>query len=228
MYELYYWPGLPGRGEFIRLVLEQAGQPYRDVGPESGVEAVVAMRNTRAGFAPPFLKDEALVLAQVPAICYYLGQKHGLVPEDPAGSARVSQLFLSVMDVVTEVHDTHHPISVALAYEAQKTEAKHRASEFLSARLENWMGFFVETMTDNEWLVSNTLSISDLALFQLVEGLAYAFPNGSRQLVPVELKDHQQRVANLPGLADYLGSSRRQAFNENGIFRRYPELDLAD
>ena len=30
-YDLLYWPGMPGRGEHIRLCFEETGTPYNDV-----------------------------------------------------------------------------------------------------------------------------------------------------------------------------------------------------
>ena len=228
MYALYYWPGLPGRGEFVRLVLEQAGMDYQDVGIEQGIEPIVALRQTTGGFAPPYLQDEDQVLAQVPAICMYLGRKHELVPEKAFAQAKVHQLFLTVMDVVNEVHDTHHPISVALAYEDQKEAAVERAANFLNGRLENWMQFFSKVINSNEFLDPVGVSIADLALFQLFSGLHYAFPKACKKSIDDVLVSHYQRVAELPNIAAYLKSNRRQSFNETGIFRHYPELDLQD
>jgi len=228
MYSLYYWPGLPGRGEFVRLVLEQAGVPYHDVGMAQGVEPILAMRDTVAGFAPPYLEDGEDVLAQVPAICLYLGQKHGLVPAEQFAQAKALQLFLSVMDVVGEVHDTHHPIDVALTYEAQKEAASLRAAVLVNGRLARWMRYFVRAIESNNFLQENTLSIADLALFQLVRGLEYAFPKAFKKHIPQVLLQHRNRVAELPRISQYLNSDRRQGFNETGIFRCYPELDLSE
>lgn len=226
MYQLYYWPGLPGRGEFVRLVLEQAGVEYQDVGAEQGAEPILAMRQTRNGFAPPYLRDGDQVLAQVPAICLYLGLKHGLVSSDPFTAAKTNQLFLTVMDIVDQVHDTHHPIDVTLRYEDQLTEAKKKAKALLHGRLENLLSYFVRVLGENRYLAGNQLSIADLALFQLQQGLAYAFPRAFDQAVSDTLRKHQKTIATLPAIAAYLKSDRRQKFNETGIFRYYPELDI--
>lgn len=226
MLDLYYWPGLPGRGEFVRLVLEEAGVPWRDVGRIRGFGAVAARRSSAAGFAPPYLVDGDLTLAQTPAICLYLGRMHGLLPDDPAGEARALQLLLTVADVVSEVHDTHHPISVALRYEDQREPARLRAAAFLDGRLAKWLAFFERALGEGPWLLED-FSVADLALFQLLEGLAYAFPRGFAAAAPPTLLAHRDRVAARPNIAAYLTSERRQAFNEDGIFRRYPELDLS-
>lgn len=227
MYELYYWPGLPGRGEFVRLVLECAGQPYRDVGAEEGVEPVAALKNSSHGFAPPFLKDGDVIIAQAPAICLYLARKHGLLSDSETENARIHQLLLSVMDVVSEVHDTHHPVSMSLVYEEQKEAALQRAAEFLGGRLSAWMEFFSAVLDDNEYLVASNISVADLALFQLLCGLEYAFPNAFKQQIPEKLKNYRNNVASIENIADYLKSDCRQPFNENGIFRHYPELDVS-
>ena len=226
MIELYYWPGLPGRGEFVRLIFEQAGEPYLDIGPEQGIDAIVKMRQSNEGFAPPYIKDGDFILAQVPAISLYLGRKYGLVPTGEMESAKVAQLLLTVMDVVNEVHDTHHPINVALSYEEQKTEALAKANPFLNGRLERWLGYFDVTLNGQQWLTNNELSVADLSLFQLVAGIQYAFPKAAKRAIPVSLLSHHDRVAELPNIAEYLKSPRRQAFNESGIFRYYPELDI--
>lgn len=227
MYQLYYWPGLPGRGEFVRLILEQAGATYVDIGREQGVEPILALRNTTAGFAPPYLTDGELTLAQVTAICVYLGNKHELMPKDIAAAAKVTQMLLNISDVVSEVHDTHHPISVAMAYEEQRLEAKKRAAGFVNGRLKQWLEHFSNVLGEQKWIQDNTLSIADLCLFQLMEGLAYAFPKAFASSVPSNLLKHRKCVAKLPHINSYLSSERRQAFNETGIFRQYPELDIS-
>jgi glutathione S-transferase len=237
-YELFYWPGIPGRGEFIRLALEDSGARYLDVarGPE-GVKAIMRMLRGEGfegapPFAPPVLKHGALVLAQVANILHYLGPKLGLAPTDEAGSQHALQLQLTISDLVAEAHDTHHPLSNALYYEDQKDAARKRSVIFVSQRMPKFLGYFERTLARNgagEHLVGDATSYVDLSLFQVVEGLRYAFPRAMAAVEPtvpmvVALRD---RVAARPGIAAYLISPRRLAFNQNGIFRRYPELDLA-
>ena len=237
-YELFYWPGIQGRGEFIRLALEDAGARYVDVarGPE-GVKAIARVLRGEgfAGappFAPPVLKHGALVLAQVANILHYLGPKLGLAPTDEAGRHHALQLQLTVADLVGEVHDTHHPVSTALYYEDQKDEARRRTVNFVGQRVPKFLGYFERTLARNgagEHLVGDATSYVDLSLFQVVEGLRYAFPRAMAAVEPtvpkvVALRD---RVAARPHVAAYVSSPRRLAFNENGIFRRYAELDLA-
>ncbi len=237
-YELYYWPNIPGRGEFVRLVLEEAGAPYVDVarkprGEGDGFEAVVAFyagkHEGHPIFAPPVLKYGDLVLAQTAAICDYLGRLHGLTPDDEAGAAHALELQLTVADLVLEAHDTHHPLGVALYYEDQKPEAKRRAAQFTSERLPRFLGYFERVLEHNggDWLVGSAISHADLSLFQALEGLEYAFPHAfARASADTSgLLAHRERVRARPRIAAYLASERRMAFNEEGIFRRYPELD---
>jgi len=226
MYQLYYWPGLPGRGEFIRLVLEHAEVAYEDIGVNQGFEPIVAMKQTAAGFAPPYLVHGEFTLAQMPAICIYLGQRHGLCPTDPACSARVLQLLLTISDTVSEIHDLHHPVSIAQTYEQQKDVAQQCAKEFHQNRLQQWIAFYSKLLLGRNWLVKNQLSVADLALFQLVSGIEYAFPRAFAKLMSPELLHHQAQTRKIETIKNYLDSSRRQSFNEAGIFRHYPELDL--
>ena len=237
-YELYYWPEIPGRGEFVRLVLEEAGVPWVDVGrlpreQGGGVEAVVAYWAGRSEghpvFAPPVLKQGELVLAQTAAICHFLGRRHGLAPDDEVGCAHALELQLTIADLVDEVHDTHHPISAALYYEDQKPAAKKRAAHFVGERLPRYLGYFERVLRHNggEVLVRSRLSHADLSLFQALEGLAYAFPRAfarGSEATP-GLLALRERVRARPRIAAYLASERRLAFNQEGIFRRYPELD---
>jgi glutathione S-transferase len=237
-YELYYWPNIPGRGEFVRLVLEEAGVPYVDVGRRprnegGGVEAVVAYWAGKSPghpvFAPPVLKHGELVLAQTAAICHFLGRRHGLAPRDEAGEAHALELQLTIADLVDEVHDTHHPLSAALYYEDQKPEAKRRAAHFVKERLPRYLGYFERVLERNGGgvLAGTALSHADLSLFQVLEGLAYAFPRAfarASEATPGVLA-LRERVRARPRIADYLASERRMAFNQEGIFRRYPELD---
>jgi glutathione S-transferase len=235
-YELYYWPNIPGRGEFVRLVLEEAGVAYRDVGRESkpngGLDAVVAFyAGKNAGhpvFAPPVLKHGDLVVAQTAAICHYLGRRHGLAPGGETGELHALELQLTIADLVAEVHDTHHPISSALYYEDQKPEAKRRARHFLEQRLPRFLGYFERVLAQagGDWLLPAGFSHADLSLFQVLEGLRYAFPNAFVKATKgMRVVGLRERVRGRPRIAAYLASDRRMAFNQDGIFRHYPELD---
>lgn len=234
-YELYYWPSIQGRGEFVRLALEDAGAAYRDVAREpGGMKAMMSLLKGEgeglAPFAPPFLKHGSLVIAQTPNILFYLGPKLGLAPADEGDRHRGNQLMLTVADLVAEVHDTHHPVANGLYYEDQKPEALKRATAFLKERLPKFLGYFERALAQNggEHVVGSAVSYVDLALFQVLSGLEYAFPKAMARTktgIP-RLAILQSRVAERPGIAAYLASPRRLAFNENGIFRRYPELDL--
>ena len=237
-YELYYWPNIPGRGEFVRLVLEEAGAPYVDVGRQpreqgGGIEAVLTFYAGKSDghpiFAPPVLKQGELVLAQTAAICHFLGRRHGLAPADEVGEAHGLELQLTIADLVGEVHDTHHPISAALYYEDQKAAAKKRAAHFVKERLPRYLGYFERALRHNggDVLVGAAVSHADLSLFQALEGLAYAFPRafeGASAATP-GLLALRERVRVRPRIAAYLASERRMAFNQQGIFRHYPELD---
>lgn len=236
-YELYYWPGIQGRGEFIRLALEDAGARYVDVARgDGGVKAIARVLRGEgfegpAPFAPPVLKHGPLVIAQVANILHYLAPRIGLAPSGEAAQHHALQLQLTIVDLVAEVHDTHHPVSTALYYEDQKPEARRRAASFVSQRVPKFLGYFERALDRNgegAHLLGDALSYVDLSLFQVVEGLRYAFPRAMALAEPtvpkvVALRD---RVAERPRLASYLASPRRLAFNESGIFRRYPELDL--
>ncbi|MBF5009759.1 glutathione S-transferase [Burkholderia pseudomultivorans] len=238
-YELYYWPEIQGRGEYVRLALEAAEADYVDVARESGRGmGVSAMMRLMDGaktecvpFAPPFLKAGDVLVGQTANILLFLGTRLGLAPEDEAGRLWVHQLQLTVADFVTEIHDTHHPIASGLYYEDQKAEAAERASDFLQHRLPKFLGYFARVLERNPHasghLAGRALSYADLSMFQLIEGLRYAFPNAMKHAerdvaALVALHD---RVAQLPAIARYLASERRIPFNEMGIFRHYPELD---
>jgi glutathione S-transferase len=232
-YELYYWPEIQGRGEYVRLALEEAGATYVDVARRSGGEdkLIALMESAREQyppFAPPFLKAGRLMIAQTANILQYLGPRHGLAPKNEQGALWVHQLQLTIADFVEEVHQTHHPIASALYYEDQRKEAKRCSSEFWKRRPQKYLGYFERVIEHNgPWLTGRRLSYADLSLFQVVEGLRYAFPKAMRRLeskVPhvVAVRD---AVAARPRIATYLNSPRRISFNEYGIFRRYKELD---
>jgi glutathione S-transferase len=239
-YELHYWPRIQGRGEFVRLALEEAGASYVDVArlPASkggGERALMKRMRSAAGglepFAPPFLVSGDLVIAQTAGILLYLAPRHGLVPGDQASRIRAHQLSLTFADLVSEVHDTHHPIAGSLYYEDQKPEALRRAAVFIAERMPTFLGYFERILVANggEHLVGDAVSYVDLSAFQILSGLAYAFPRATARMAPslprlLALRDH---VASRPRIAAYLASSRRLPFNEEGIFRHYPELDAA-
>ncbi len=233
-YELYYWPSIQGRGEFIRLALETVGADYADVArTEDGMPRMMAlMQNAaRPPFAPPFLKDGELLIAQVANILLHLGPKLGLAPSDEAGRLWTHQLQLTVTDFLSEAHDTHHPLAASLYYEDQKPESKRRAADFLEHRAPKYLGWFETVLTRNpagpQHLAGGQLTYVDLSLFQVIKGMRYAFPRAMKRIetdIPRLVALHGS-LAALPKLKAYLASPRRIPFNEQGIFRRYPELD---
>jgi len=214
-YELHYWPSIQGRGEFVRLALEDAGADYRDVCRRSN-----RMPENAQAFAPPFLKAGKLILPQTANILLYLGPRLGLAPKAEGERLRLHGLQLTISDWLAEVHDTHHPIASSLYYEDQKREAKRRAGIFLRERLPKFMRYF-------ERAVDDRFSYVHLSLFQMIEGLRYAFPQRMAKLEKKHgrLVGLHDRVARRPRVAAYLASERRIPFNQHGIFRRYPELD---
>ncbi len=235
-YELYYWPTIQGRGEFIRLALEEAGADYVDVARRAGKSGVPAMmklldgkRITRPLFAPPVLKAGKLVIAQTANILLYLGPRLRLAPREGVGRLWAHQLQLTIADLVAEIHDTHHPISSSLYFEQQRPSARRRTAYFWRHRVPKFLGYFELVLHKNsgQYLVGRRLSYVDLSLFQIVEGLRHAFPKRMRRFerkVPGVIALHD-RVAKRPRVKAYIASKRRIAFNEWGIFRYYKELD---
>ena len=240
-YQLYYWPQIQGRGEFVRLVLEEAGASYVDVarlteneggGMAALVEILVRNDIGTPAFAPPILQHGDLFVAQTATICRYVGTRHGLAPQRDEDRWRAEYLQLTIADFVDEIHDVHHPIAGALYYEDQKAEAFRRADSFREERLPKFLGYFGRVLEHNvsshrQWLVGTDCTHVDLSLFQVIEGLTYAFPQALRAVE----NDHPEivalhdRVAERPNIAAYLNSNRRIPFNQHGVFRHYPELD---
>ncbi len=238
-YELYYWPSIQGRGEFVRLALEEVGVPYLDVArggkSDGGMPAMFALLDgrkvARPSFAPPFLRAGRLLIGQTANILLFLGDRHGLAPCDEGGRLWVNQLQLTIADWVVEAHDTHHPISSGLYYENQRAEAKRRTEAFRKERLPKFLGYFERILERNgvakRYLAGRSLSYADLSLFQVIAGLRYAFPGTMKRLEkrhPRVIALHDS-VAARRRIAAYLGSERRIPFNEDGIFRHYPELE---
>ncbi len=233
-FELFYWPEIQGRGEFIRLALEFAGAPYVDVARTKGgmpkmMKLLGDRTKTCAPFAPPFLKHGNFVLAQRANILNWLGPRIGLAPKNEETRVMIHQHELTISDLIVEAHDTHHPIASSLYYEDQKSEAKARSKIFIKERIPKYLGFFeaVLAKNDGKHLVGTKTTYVDLSLFQIVAGLTYAFPKAMKKFspkIPKVTKLHE-RVATDKKLSDYFLSGRRIAFNEDGIFRHYPELD---
>jgi glutathione S-transferase len=231
-YELYYWPEIQGRGEYVRLALEEAGAAYADVAREAGGMAKMMRMMEQGGtppFAPPFLKAGKLVIGQTANILLYLGARHSLAPKTEAGKLWVHQLQLTIADLVLEIHDTHHPLGPSLYYEDQKAPAKRRSEAFWKERVPKYLGYFEQILKagDGAYVTGRRVSYVDLSLFQIVDGLRYAFPKRMKAFegdVPglLALRD---RVAARPNIKAYLASERRIPFSESGIFRCYKELD---
>lgn len=238
-YELYYWPTIQGRGEFVRLALEEAGVEYVDVARERGKGAGVPrllrfLEGHESGelpFAPPFLKVGRRVVAQTANILLFLGERHGLAPRAESGRLWTHQLQLTLADLIDEVHDTHHPIASSLYYEDQKPQARRRAADFLGNRLPKYLGYFERVLARNArgrgWLVGARLTYADLSMFQVLAGLEYAFPRTMKRVSRRyrRLRTLRRAVEERPRIAAYLQSNRRIPFNTEGVFRLYPELD---
>jgi glutathione S-transferase len=232
-YELYYWPTVQGRGEFIRLALEEANAEYVDVARRRGrapVETLLARkREKHPPFAPPILKAGRVVIAQTANILLFLGARHGLAPKDEAGRLWAHQLQLTISDLVVEIHDTHHPITSWLYYEEQKPAAKRRTADFWKYRVPKFLGYFERVLaaSGGPHLLGRRLCYVALSLFQIVEGLRYAFPKRMKRFdrkVPHVIALHD-RVAKRPRIAAYLASKRRIPFSQWGIYRYFKELD---
>jgi glutathione S-transferase len=233
-YELYYWPSIQGRGEFVRLTLEEGAAKYVDVARTAGgmrkMMSMLAGHGARLPpFAPPFLRHGAVVIAQTANILDYLGARLNLAPKHEAGRAAALQVQLTMADLVAEAHDTHHPISSSLYYKDQKAAAKRRAAAFVDERIPKFLGWMERILERNSgrYLLGRELGYVDLSAFQIVSGLTYAFPRAMARIarrIP-RLIALQESVAERPRIAAYLSSTRRVAFSEQGIFRHYPELD---
>jgi glutathione S-transferase len=239
-YELYYWPTIQGRGEFVRLALEDAGADYVDVARRSersrmGMPALIHFLEDpgvqHPPFAPPYLKADDLIIGQTANILQFLGPRLGLIHEDEAARLWAHQLQLTVADLVSEAHDTHHPISVNLYYKDQKPEAQRRAADFIGERLPKFLGYFENVLErngdDDQFMVGRTHSYVDLSVFQVIEGLRYAFPRAMKRIEPeyLRLVALHDRVACRPRIVTYLSSARRLPFSKEGVFRHYTELD---
>jgi glutathione S-transferase len=239
-YELYYWPEIQGRGEFIRLALEEGGADYLDTAlvPEQQGGGVAALERYLSGddvprppFAPPFLRAGRQLIGQTANILLFLGGGLGLAPRDEAGRLWTHQLQLTLADLVVEVHDTHHPIASGLYYEQQKPAAKRRARDFLANRLPKYLGYFERVLERNTargpWLVGSRLTYPDLSLAQIVGGIRYAFPKASRRVLPryPRIRDLHEAAFGRPRIARYLKSKRRLDENNQDLFRHYRELD---
>ncbi|OVZ57185.1 glutathione S-transferase [Pigmentiphaga sp. NML080357] len=232
-YEFWYWNGIPGRGEFVRLALEAGGIPYRECAREQGVETSDLVADMTADrphppFAPPYLVAGDMTISQTANILLFLGERHGLAPADLAGRLWVNQIQLTIADMVAEAHDVHHPIASELYYEEQKTEARRRAEHFREHRMPKFLGYFERVLSrPGGWIADGgRWTYADLSLYHLVDGLLYAFPKRMSTLArdyPQVMALHE-RVSNLPELQAYLTSGRRLPWGD-GIFRHYQELD---
>ncbi|MFW5920300.1 MAG: glutathione S-transferase [Polyangiales bacterium] len=238
-YVLYYWPGIPGRGEYVRLVFEDAGIAYEDVAKATdAMERMSAVLDGDRGgplpFAPPILEMDGMLVSQTIHICQVLSERLGTLPAEPAQQLACAQVGLTIADLIVEAHDTHHPLGAPLYYEDQKDAAKGRAKVFREQRLPKFLGYLERLLERNEAsggkaLVGADITYVDLAAYQTLEGIWYAFPNAMERVKSDLPKLHalRDRVAARPKLAAYLASERRLGFNEHGLFRRYPELDPA-
>jgi glutathione S-transferase len=237
VYQLYYWPTVQGRGEFVRLAMEEGGARYRDVARESGkgagIAAMMGLLNGRETppFAPPILRAGRVLIGQTANILQFLGPRLKIAPKSEAGRLWTHQLQLTIADFLVEVHDTHHPVAGGLFYEDQKKEARRRAADFVKNRMPKFLGYFERVLEQNisgeRYMLGAQLTYVDLSMFQVVAGLEYAFPYATRNTARKypRLFALHTRIKDRPRIAAYLASPRRIPFNNEGIFRHYAELD---
>ena len=115
-----------------------------------------------------------------------------------------------------------------LYYEEQKKEAKRRAADFIDSRLPKFLDYFEQVLAQNprgsRFLVGARLSYADLSMFQVVEGLRYAFPRAMARQEEgwPRLLEPARAGGERPRIAAYLASKRRLPFSDEGIFRHYP------
>jgi glutathione S-transferase len=240
IYQLYYWPGVQGRGEFIRLALEEAAAQYTDIArlPPAQGGGIAALQRLLDGegseqppFALPCLKAGRRLIGQTANILLYLGNRLSLAPRDAAGKLWTHQLQLTLVDFLVEIHDTHHPLGGTLYYEQQKSAARRRSRQFLLHRLPKYLDYFEAVLTRNTargpWMVGARLTYVDLSAAQIIAGLRYAFPKASERALRSRprLRDLHRAAFDRPRIRRYLQSERRLAFNNDGIFRHYAQLD---
>lgn len=235
-YDFWYWPTIPGRGEFVRLTMEACGISYRDCAREKGAEALMAdleKHDRGPVFAPPYIVFDGIAISQVANILFFLSDRHDCAAGGAEGATLhwVRQVELTVQDVVAEAHNVHHPVGGNLYYEDQKSAASQAAEQFREYRIPKFFAWFERCLSahSGSWLTGRRWSHADLSLFQLISGLYYAFPKRMAAVMPQYPKLHRlhEDVSGLPVLQDYFASDRRIPFNEDGIFRHYPELDAA-
>ncbi len=231
-YDFWYWPSIPGRGEFVRLAMEAAGVDYRDCAREDGAEALPRDVESREGivpFAPPYLVAGDFAIAQVAHILAWLADRHGFGAGELEPDLELIQLQLTVTDIVAEVHATHHPVGTNAYYDDQKDAAQRAAKAFRDERTPKYLGYFEHALgiNDGPFVLGEKWTHVDTSLFQLIEGLRYAFPRRMRALEGdyPGLRACRDAVAELDGVASYRKSERCIPFNHDGIFRHHEELD---
>jgi glutathione S-transferase len=229
-YQLWYWPSIPGRGEFVRLALEAAEIEYEDMAREKGAEALIADLQGRRGirpFAPPYLVDGELCIGQTAHVLAFLADRHDFGAGELEVDLQLIQLQLDITDIVAEVHNVHHPVAAALYYQDQMDAAYEAAQHFRDQRLPKYLDHFEAALEENggPCVLGDRWTHVDTSLFQMMEGLDYMFPNRMRELDYPRLELCRQAVMEIEGVEQYLASDRRLPFNEDGIFRFYPELD---
>jgi len=229
-YQLWYWPDIPGRGEFVRLALEAAEIDYEDMAREHGAEALLEDIASREGirpFAPPYLVDGDLCIGQTAHILGFLADRHDFGGGNLETDLPLIQLQLDISDMVAEIHAVHHPVSSALYYQEQMDPAYEAAQHFREHRLPKFLAHFEQALEENggPFMLGDRWTHVDTSLFQLMEGLDYMFPNRMAALDYPRLELVRSAVMEIDGVEAYLSSDRRLEFNENGIFRYYPELD---
>lgn len=137
-YKLYYWPA-PFRGNFIRFLLEEAGEKYEEA-PVKQISELYELSvedQPLPMMAPPFLHhlEKDVFLSQMPAIVMYLSEKLGFLPQDSYKSAICHKLVLDSNDVLIEITN----------YNGSMMWERTSWKQFRYKRLKRWLEIFEQT-----------------------------------------------------------------------------------
>lgn len=219
-FKLFYWPGMLGRGEFMRLLFHETQTPYEEVFKDKSFEEAKQMGYGRGKkhFAFPVIEHGDIVLSQTPVICRYLGKKldHGrLYPKTEKDRLQAEVLMAGVVDVVEEGCRAWHPIDYNATYDSQKEQAKPFIEYYKKKRLPRWLDFFETTLKDNYSengelvFVGKQISWVDLCIFHFVDGNMLECPELFNDKQNIHLKKFHQAIRDRPNIKTWYYSDAR-------------------
>lgn len=220
-WKLYYWDMCPGRGEYVRIVFEEAGVQFLEDRDNILEKVIKGGMEGFPAFAPPVITRGDFKLSQTPVICEYLGKHFNLYPASDTDVWHARQINLTIHDFQADGRNVFHAKQFTASYFGQEAETQGHIDWFRKERLPRWLLYFEKLLQANDngrsFVIGDKLTYVDLGLLQVLRNAANQFSDEWIKMDIPLIKAFKQRMEARPNLAAYFKSDRCQPFEGNSM-----------